>query len=129
MPATAQDVRNVDMTNVFGTIDDAQISCVLADQVPCYVNEAAWGSCATLAQALVAAHLMVVALQGESGSAGPVVSESAGGVSRSYAAPSITSGSSFWSTSSFGLRYLQLLSTRMTTPITLTADIAVATVV
>ena len=129
MPAIAQDVRNADMAGILNCVSDEQVEYILDVEVPCYVNEAAWGSCATLAQALVAAHLMAVGMSGDAGTAGPVVSESAGGVSRSYAAPSITSGNSFWSTSSFGLRYLQLLSTRMTTPITLTADIAVATVV
>ena len=122
MVATVQDVHNVDMTNSIADagVDDGRISCILADEVPCYVNTAEWGACAKLAESLVAAHLITVALKGGTGASGPVVSESAGGLSRSYAAPSATTGSAgFWQSTSFGQRYLQLKITRITTPMAL----------
>ena len=130
MAATVQDVRNVDLAESLRNVDDARITCVLNEQVPCYINESAWGSCAGLAQSLVAAHLITIALRGSTSAAGPVVSESAGGLSRSYAAPASTTGSGgFWASTTFGQRYQQLASTRMTTPIALTANIAVTNVV
>jgi hypothetical protein len=120
--ATVQDVRNVDMSDSLSCVTGDRIAYVLATEVPCYVYADAWGTCATLAQSLAAAHIITIALQGDAGTAGPVVSESAGGVSRSYAAPAVTSGTAFWSTSSFGLRFLQLQSTRIASPITVYGD-------
>lgn len=117
--ATVQDVRNVDMSNSLKGVDDALIQCVLTDEVPCYVNEAQWGTCAILAQSLVAAHFITVAFQGSTRAAGPVTSESAGGVSRSFASPTVSAGSSFWMSTGFGQRYQQLKSTRITSPIVL----------
>lgn len=117
--ATVQDVRNVDMSNSLKGVDDTRIQCVLTDEVPCYVNEVQWGTCAILAQSLVAAHLITVAFQGSTRAAGPVTSESAGGVSRSFASPTVSAGSSFWMSTAFGQRYQQLKSTRITSPIVL----------
>lgn len=129
MAGTVQGVRNVDMTDEFRNIDDARIQCVLDDQVSCYVNATQWGTCADLACELVAAHLLAMALGGTTGPTGPVTSESAGGLSVSYGSAPMASGDGFWSSTSFGQRYLQLASTRPTTPLTLTANIAVTAVV
>jgi len=117
--ATVQDVRNVDMANSLINVIASSIQCVLDDQVPCYVDEGQWGTCAILAESLVAAHLVTVAFQGSTRAAGPVTSESAGGVSRSFASPTVSSGSSFWVSTGFGQRYEQLKRTRITSPIVL----------
>ena len=117
--ATVQDVRNVDMSNSLKNVDDPRIQCVLDDQVPCYVDEVQWGTCAILAQSLVAAHLVTVAFQGSTRALGPMTSESAGGVTRSFASPTVSSGSSFWVSTGFGQRYEQLKRTRITSPLVL----------
>ena len=119
MAATAQDVRNLDLTNAFGLISDAQIDCILADEVPCYVNAAQFGDCATKAQALVAAHLLTLGLAGSTSPSGAVTSESAGGVSRSYASAPTTGAGGFWQSTSYGQRYWAIASTRITAPMVL----------
>ncbi len=119
MAATAQDVRNLDLTNAFGLISDDQITCLLAGEVSCYVNEAQFGDCATQAQALVAAHLLTMSLAGSTSPSGAVTSESAGGVSRSYASAPTTAAGGFWASTSFGQRYWAIASTRITTPLVL----------
>ncbi len=122
MAATVQDVRNVDLGDLLKAVDDSRIQCVLTDEVPCYINESQFGTCADLAEALIAAHIITLALRGGTGPAGPVVSESGGGLSRSYASPAVASGSSFWASSVFGQRYLEIARTRLTTPIALCID-------
>ena len=62
MAGTVQGVRNVDMMETLRNVDNSVIQCVLDDQVSCYVNDSAWGSCAALASELVAAHLMTIAM-------------------------------------------------------------------
>lgn len=119
MAATAQDVRRLDWTNMFGLLDDAQITCVLSEDVPCFVNESQWGSCATQAQALVAAHLIAMGLKGGSSPSGSVTAESAGGISRSYASSSMSGTGGFWQSTTFGMRYWALLSTRAFSPMVL----------
>ena len=121
MTATAQTVRNVDLTGSLDEVSPDRIECIIADEVPCYVNEAHWGTCADLAQALVAAHLITLALKGGSGPAGPVTAESGGGLSRSYASATVSAASGFWQSTTFGQRYWQLAQTRITTPMVLTA--------
>ncbi len=119
MAATAQDVRNLDLTNAFGLISDPQIDCMLADEVPCHVNAAQFGDCADKAEALVAAHLLTLGLAGSTSPSGAVTSESAGGVSRSYASAPTTAVDGFWMSTSFGMRYKAIASTRITTPLVL----------
>lgn len=119
MAATAQDVRNIDLTNAFGLVSDDQITCLLADEVPCHVNAAQFGTCADKAEALVAAHLLTLGLAGTESPSGAVTSESAGGVSRSYASATTTGTDGFWSSTSFGMRYLAIASTRITAPMVL----------
>lgn len=122
MTATAQDVRNVDFTDTLSLISDDRINCVIADEVSCYVNEPQWGTCANLAQALVAAHILTIGSMGSTAPGGAVTSESAGGLSRSYATASPSSDeSAFFQSTSFGRRYWQLRGTRMTTPLVLVA--------
>lgn len=122
MAATAQTVRNVDLAELLGGVDDERIECILSDEVSCYMSRSQFGDCADLAEALIAAHLITIALRGGSGPAGPVTAESAGGLSRSYASATITSQSEFWASTSFGQRYLQIARTRLTTPIAMHID-------
>ena len=117
--ATAQDVHNVDWTNSFALISDDKINCVLADEAACYVNEAQFGDCADLALALVAAHIITLGLRGGTSPSGSVTSESAGGLSRSYASTTSSESAGFWQTTTFGQRYWALASTRITTPMVL----------
>lgn len=119
MTATAQDVRKLDWTNMFGLLDDAQINCVIADDVPCFVNEAQWGTCATQAQALVAAHLIAVGLKGGTAPSGSVTAESAGGISRSYASSPTSEAGGFWQSTTFGQRFAALSAVRITSPMVL----------
>ena len=119
MAATAQDVRNVDWTNSLALVSDDRITCVLADEVSCYVNAAHFGDCADLACALVAAHIITLGLRGATSAAGAVTGESAGGLSRSYASAPTTGASGFWQTTTFGQRYQALASTRCTSPMVL----------
>lgn len=117
MAATAQDVRNVDLANTLGNVDDERIECVIADQVPCYVNAGQLGDCAAYGEALVAAHLITLALRGGTSASGPVTSESAGGLSRSYASVATTASDGFWMSTTFGQRYREFILTRLTTPV------------
>lgn len=119
MAATAQDVRNLDLTDAFRLISDDQIDCLIAGEVSCHVNEAQFGDCATRAQALVAAHLLTLGLGGSSSPTGAVTSESAGGLSRSYASAPTTAAGGFWASTSFGQRYWTIASTRITAPMVL----------
>ena len=123
MTATAQTVRNVDLADTLSNVSNDRIECVIADEVPCYVNEAQWGDCADLAQALVAAHIITIALMGSTAPGGAVTSESAGGLSRSYATSSPSSDqSAFWQSTSFGRRFWQLHETRLASPTVLVAS-------
>lgn len=117
MASTVQGVRNLDLTNRFANVSDARIQCIIDDVVPCYVNAAAWGTCADLAGELVACHELEIGFRGGSSPAGPVSSESAGGVSVSYASPSVTGSDGYWTSSTFGQKFLALKKTRLTTPI------------
>jgi hypothetical protein len=60
-----------------------------------------------LARIFLAAHFATVSKQGGVGAAGPVISESAGGLSRSYAL--LSASSSGFSGSSYGDQYLALI--------------------
>ncbi len=129
MAATAQDVHNVDLTNSLALVSDDRITCILADEVPCYVNAAAWGDCADLACALVAAHIITLGLRGATSAAGPVTAESAGGLSRSYGSTSSSETGGFWQSTTFGQRYWALAMTRCTTPLVIhTAGVSPAVV-
>ena len=126
MVATAQDVRNIDLTDSFRLLSDAQIDCVIADEVPCYINAAQFGDCASQAEALVAAHLMTMGMAGPTSPSGAVTAESGGGLSRTYASTPTTGSASFWASTSFGNRYWAMASTRLTSPMVLHVEGVVA---
>jgi hypothetical protein len=111
MVATVNDVRNCDFTGELDCVDDDRIACILAHEVPCYINAEQFCDCAAKAEALVAAHII------------PVTAESAGGLSRSYGTVGSASGSAgFWQSTTFGQRYWAIASSRITSPIVLCAD-------
>lgn len=123
MAATVNDVRNCDYTGELDCVSDDQIACVLAHEVPCYVNRDQFCDCADKAEALVAAHIIALGLRGSSSPQGPVTSESAGGLSRSYGTVGTASGSAgFWQSTTFGQRYWAIASSRITSPIVLCAE-------
>lgn len=90
------------------TVVDAAWTDILA-----YVNQVVLTECDSdidrrLARIFLAAHLGTVSKRGVTGAAGPLTSESAGGVKRSYAPPSSTDVSSMSSTR-YGLQYIDIL--------------------
>jgi hypothetical protein len=127
MPATVQDVRDLDLVSGFecftkGTIEKVIIKAEL------FICEAAWdrgadqpgrGACAI---ALLAAHFLASAPKGRnSGGAvpsGPVTAQSAGGISRSYGTAGGVSSESAFGSTSYGQQYLELRSVIVTTPLT-----------
>ena len=117
--ATPEDVKNLDIRNELASVSDGYLQCVLDNEAACLIGDM-WGDLRKVGEALVAAHIAAKELQGSNGPAGPVVSESAGGLSRSYASPGGQSRSdSYWATTSFGQRYLNLRATLPTSPIVL----------
>lgn len=88
--------------DTIGAIDTALADAALQ------VDVATWGPRATLATIHLAAHALFLA-HPELSPSGPVQSESAGGVSRSYAVTAVPGGSSYASTAA-GREYLRLRS-------------------
>ncbi len=114
--ATVDEVKNLSLTEEFSPVSDGYIQCVLDDEAACIVGDI-WGGLRRRAEALVAAHIVSRQMQGSNGPAGPVVSESAGGLSRSYASPGgLSRSDSEWGTTSYGKRYLTMRSTLPTSP-------------
>lgn len=119
--ATVEDVRNLDIREDLSQVHDGYIQCVLDDEAACIIGDI-WGSLRRRGEALVAAHIVSRELQGSNGPAGPVVSESAGGLSRSYASPGgLSRSDSDWGSTPYGQRYLRLRATLPTSPIALGA--------
>ncbi len=116
--ATVEDVRNVDLTNSLRNVSDGNIQCILDGEAACMIGEP-WGAAGlrVIGESLVAAHITAQAIKGPDGPAGAVTSEAAGGLSRSYASPGGQSGTDdYWSSTSFGRRYLALRRTLPTSP-------------
>lgn len=67
------------------------------------------GSRKDMASAYLAAHLATVSARGTVGAVGPVVSESMGGISRSFGA--VAADASTWSQSPYGLLYASMIKT------------------
>lgn len=114
--ATVDDVRARDVLNDLIDVPDGFIQCVLDDEAACIIGDL-WGEKRVSGESLVAGHIALEALEGSGGPSGPVVSESAGGLSRSYASPGgLSRGDGQWSTTTFGLRYLRLRATLGSSP-------------
>ena len=126
MVATVDDVLCLDLVGDFDDIPPKFIQCTLDREVTCHAPEGVWGEKHVIAQSLVAAHIVTLAQEGSDGPAGPVVSESAGGLSRTYASGSGgTESDAYWSSTSYGRRYLALRRTLPLTPLTLHCPVTV----
>jgi len=120
--ATVDSVRNRDLLNELIDVSDGFIQCVLDDEAACLVGDL-WGTLRATGEALAAGHIALQALEGSGGPSGPVVSESAGGLSRSYAAPGgLSRSDSEWATTTFGQRFLRLRATLPASPAVLGVD-------
>lgn len=126
MPATIKQVRDLDLVGGFSCFTDGQITNALT-KAGFYINEEAWdvgspgrGACGL---ALVAAHLIGTAPRtGNStgaGPSGPVTAQSAGGLSRSYGSVGGKSSESAFSSSVWGLQYLDMKKGVPGSPLTL----------
>jgi len=75
------------------------------------LSDSMWGTgaMATLARAYMAAHIATITVRGGEGASGAVVSESAGGLSRTYA-QSMASAST-WGSTPYGVAFASLLRT------------------
>ncbi len=126
MPATVQDVRNLDLASQFECFTEGQIESALT-KTRFFVNEAAWdvgcpgrGACG---EALLAAHMLASAPKAKNSSgsvpSGPVTAQAAGGLSRSYGSVAGKMSESSFSSTIYGQQYLELRAVLITTPITL----------
>ena len=121
MAVSIKDVLALDLAGDFDAVKRTKIQPFI-DKAACFVDAATWGDKADTAIANLAAHFLYEAIQGGSGASGPVISESAGMLSHTFAAPaspavSGAAGASFGSTH-FGRCYLELRSTLALTPLT-----------
>lgn len=127
MPATVQDVRDLDLVSGFECFTKGTIEKVLI-KAGFFVCEAVWdvgaaapgrGACAI---ALLAAHMLASAPKGRnSGGAvpsGPVTAQAAGGISRSYGTAGGVSSQSAFGSTTYGQQYLELRASIVTTPLT-----------
>jgi hypothetical protein len=85
------------------------------DEAERIVGRDVWGELADDGVRYLAAHLLAVVRRGSSAPMGPVISETAGPVSRSYAAPSVVSTQGYNSTL-YGQRFQQLVGMLGLTP-------------
>jgi hypothetical protein len=112
-----QDVKDLDLLGLFVNLTDAQIQNAL-DHALCFVEESSWSHCADEAIALLAAHYLADALAGGGmGVGGPVTSESAGGLSRSFGMLQGKFLNSSFASTSFGRRFLELRSIQIFSPL------------
>ena len=119
MAATPAMVQKLDLAGEFSGISDEIIQCIIDDDAVPRVGEI-WGDCRDQATTLMAAHILARRLKGSSAPAGPVVSQSAGGLSRTYAGPSGPGISdNLLMSTTYGQDYLALAAKIPTTPLTL----------
>jgi hypothetical protein len=123
MPATIEQVRALDLVGAFSCFTDGQITNALT-KAGFYINEAAWdvgspgrGACGL---SLLAAHFIGSAPRtgNSTGAApsGPVTAQSAGGISRSYGTVGGRVSESSFSSTTWGLQYLEMRRGVPTTP-------------
>lgn len=121
MAATPASVQKLDLAGEFSAITDDIIQCIIDDDAVPRVGEI-WGDCRDQATSLMAAHILARRLKGSSAPAGPVVGQSSGGLSRTYAGPSGAAISDLMlTTTTYGQDYLALSSKIPTTFFTLCA--------
>lgn len=112
--------------NIFKLDIRGQFSGLTDDQVVCFIEEAelqvgsAWGACRDQAVIYLTGHLIAKRLQGSSSPAGPVVGQSSGGLSRTYAGPTGAAISDLdFMTTTYGQDYMRLSKKVITTPLVL----------
>lgn len=123
MAVTADNVRDLSLSGEFDTLSDPQIDAriLLAES---FVNRSVWDTSESGGRDLgddgvahLAAHFIVVDKRGSTGPAGPVTAEAAGGMSRSYAAPSLPSlTDAMLMRTTYGQRFVMLRRTLPLTP-------------
>ena len=119
MAATPAMVQKLDLAGEFSGISDDIIQCIIDDDAVPRVGEI-WGDCRDQATALMAAHILARRMEGSSAPAGPVVGQSSGGLSRTYAGPSGVGISELQlMTTTYGQDYLALAAKSPTTVLTL----------
>lgn len=128
MPATEQQVRDLDIVSKFECFTDGTVENAIT-KASFFVSEETWdkgaespgrGACGI---ALLAAHFLASAPKGRnSGGAvpsGPVTAQAAGGISRSYGSSSGKTAESAFGSTTYGQQYLELQGVVCTTPLTL----------
>lgn len=106
MAATVASVRRI--APELSSVSTADTEAFLADAA-LELDAATWGALYDRAHALLAAHLASIAHPELAAPSGPVVSESVGSVSRSYAAPSSGAAAGRWGTTRHGVELARLL--------------------
>lgn len=117
MPVTVDDIRALSPIGEFDGVKDPAIQSAI-DQASLTIEPTSW--CEEFvdpATANLAAHILALRLGGSNGVAGPVTSESAGGISRSFGFAGSTSGSSYYQKTIWGQEYERLLRMQPMTPI------------
>lgn len=117
MAVTPQDVRDLSLTCEFDSLSDTQIQAAI-DDASATIEDTSWCSeHIDPATKNLAAHLLALRMGGSTGVAGPVTSESAGGISRSFGTAGSTRGSSYYQMTIWGQEYARLLSLQLFTPL------------
>jgi len=113
---TASDVKSLP-SGEFAAVADAVVEGFIAEAQR-DISSTAWGTRYDDGVLYLSAHLLAVIMGGGVGVSGPVVSETAGPVSRSYAGPIGLAAESL-ATTVYGRRYLQILHTLGLGPVVL----------
>lgn len=118
MPANIQDVKDLSLKGLFDTLTDSQILNALK-YAECFVESTSWSKCPEEAHALLAAHYLAEELLLGPDKPGPVSSEAAGGLSRSFGVGGVQNPLSAFGTTTYGRRFLELRSVQLFSPLVL----------
>ena len=110
-----------DVTAVAAELTTTAVASDTRTYVLDYVNNRAidgdvWGEFADDGKRYLAAHMATMAISGSGGAAGPVILETLGPMSRSYATTASTSGDDSLSLTRYGREYLRLLRIAVAVP-------------
>lgn len=108
MAVSAADIQGMP-SGEFASVSDATILAYITE-AEARLDSGTWGAKYDLGVKYLAAHELAVDISGGMGAAGPVISESAGPLSRSYAASALFSASnaSNLNATSYGRKFQQL---------------------
>lgn len=115
MPATVDDV--IAIAPQFSEEEPSRINYFLS-QAALFINRTIWGPKADAGQAYLTAHFLAStpSASGGAAAAGPLASESVGGLSRSFAVPSMGNASDYTSTA-YGRVFEQMKRTLLISPV------------